>query len=1192
MTPLVSRPEKADNPTQLLTAIMESVTEGIITIDERGIIEMVNPAAERMFGYSPGELVRKNIEVLVPEPHRGRHDEFLSRFLETGATKTPGPVRETEACRKDGSVFPVSVAVSRFEIGGRLKVVGVFRDISERKRMLANLVESEARSRDMAILQAAVLDGANYSIIATFPDGIIRSFNAVAQRWLGYSAEEVVGKVTPEIFHDPVELARYAEELSKELGRPIHPGFEVFAAKARQGSPVEREWTYVRKDGSRFPVLLSLTPLLDADGVITGFLGIAGDITDRKRADEALARLASIVESSDDAIIGKSLDGVVLSWNKGAERLYGYRASEMLGRPISVLTPPGRSDELDGILDRIRRGERVEHFETLRIGKDGRAIDVSLTVSPITDPAGRICGVSAIARDITGRKKAEEQLRRLSMAVEQSPVSVVITDITGRIEYVNPKFTEVTGYSSEEAIGQNPRILKSGDKPPSEYKKLWETITAGGEWRGEFHNKKKNGELYWESASISPIKDDKGNITHFIAVKEDITSLKEAREELAKLSLVASKTDNAVIITDAEGVIEWVNDGFVRLTGYTLPEVVGRKPGSVLQGPLTDRLTVQRIREFLKARVPFTEEILNYHKEGFPYWVSMNVTPIFDDSGRLIRFISIESDVTERRHAEEALRKAKEAADAASRAKTEFLSSMSHEIRTPMNAIVGMAELLWESPLNDEQRKYVQMFRSAGDTLLNLINDILDLSKVESGQIELEAIPFDLAEVIDRTCEVMAVRAHEKGLELACRIMPGLPTHLVGDPGRLRQVLTNLIGNALKFTEQGEIVVEVKCRDLGGAGCTGDGGRQRDLLFSVRDTGIGIEPEKQEVIFEKFAQADTSITRKYGGTGLGLAITRKLVELMGGKIWVESKVGEGTTFSFSIRFDEAPAPVPKEPLSEVDLAGVRVLVIDDNSTNRLILRETLSRWGAPVFAVGSGEEGIAELQKAKEAGNPYRLVLLDQRMPEMDGFRVAERIKNLPDLAGTAVIMLTSDGMSLATGRSRELGIVSCLTKPVKQSELREAINLTLGRFVPPAPRETPPAPEGLGTLNILLVEDSSANRFLIQAFLKNTGCRIDTAENGQIAVEKFLSNRYDLVIMDMQMPVMDGYTATRTIRSIEKEEGLAPVPIVALTAHALKEDVQKSLDAGCDAHLNKPIKKAELIGAIMGYLKGPPPRP
>jgi PAS domain S-box-containing protein len=1306
MTEQISPEESLEAQGEYLRVVTASVIEGIIAINQDCIVEMFTPAAERILGYSALEVIGKNIAMLMPDPHRSHHDDYVRNYSLTGQKKVIGIGREVIGLRKDGSTVPLHLAVSEVYIGKERKFIGILRDISEIRKAEAVLSESEDRFRRMAdnapvliwmsdvdgsciyvnkfwldftgrgleqhlghgwiegvhpddlkglrdvfrtalnqqspfeiecrlkhfsgdyrwflckadprfdkegsfvgylgscvdihghrttelalremtIMQQAILNGANYSIISTTPEGIITTFNAAAERWLGYRADEMVGKMTPLILHDPEELADYATALSRELGRPVSPGFEVFVARTGLGAPDEREWTYVRKDGVRFPVLLSVTTLRDENGIITGFLGVASDVTERKRAEEAVSRLASIIESSEDAIVGKGLDGTILSWNRGAEIIYGYSASEVIGHPVQILTPSEYIDETMGIMEKIKKGERVDHFETVRVRKDGRLIKVSLTISPIKGPTGEITGFSTIARDITARKRAEDQLRKLSQAVEQSPASVVITDTKGSIEYVNPKFTQITGYTAEEAIGLNPRILKSGEKSPEEYEELWNTITSGNEWRGIFHNKKKNGELYWESASISPIKGPDGEITHFIAVKEDITALREAQEELAKLSLVASKTDNAVIITDRDGLVEWVNEGFFRLTGYSLHEVVGKKPGHVLQGPQTDPATVRRISRSIRSQKAFTDEILNYNKNGRPYWVSMNITPIFDRAGELIRYISIESDITERKEFEKALQQAKDAADSANQAKSEFLAAMSHEIRTPMNAIVGMAELLWETPLTPEQRRYVHVFRSAGETLLNLINDILDLSKVEAGQILIESVPFDLAQLIDKICEIMAMRAHEKGIELACHITQAVPVYLLGDPVRLRQILVNLVGNAIKFTEKGEVLLDVRSEDPGPQARSASDSETITLHIRVRDTGIGIPPDKLHIIFDKFSQADASITRRYGGTGLGLAISRRLVELMGGRIWVDSTVGRGSTFSFTAPFGVQSRPLVREEPVEVELRGMRVLVVDDNSTNRMILKETIWQWGGLVGEAENGEHAIAELGRARESGEPYQLVLLDRRMPGMDGFDVAEHIQKDWGLSNMTIMMLTSDARSDDIARSKQLGIASCLIKPIKRVELREAINLAVGKERGDVKGESellPPAPVDRRRMKVLLAEDSATNRFLIEAYLKNTPYQLESAENGESAVQKFVSGEYDLILMDMQMPVMDGYTATRTIRQLELEKGLEPTPIIALTAHALAEDAQKSIDAGCNVHLTKPVKKAELLEVMDGF--------
>jgi signal transduction histidine kinase/DNA-binding response OmpR family regulator len=526
---------------------------------------------------------------------------------------------------------------------------------------------------------------------------------------------------------------------------------------------------------------------------------------------------------------------------------------------------------------------------------------------------------------------------------------------------------------------------------------------------------------------------------------------------------------------------------------------------------------------------------------------------------------------------------AKEEAEEATKAKSDFLSIMSHEIRTPLNAILGMGELLEETSLTPDQKEYVQLSGSAGSTLLALINDILDFSKIEAGHIDLESINFNVRETVEKNCEIMAARAHKKNLEIAFHISPETPIFVMGDQARLNQILINLIGNAIKFTDTGEVVVKVqKAPEPSGEG------QGLELLFSVIDTGIGIPGNKAETIFETFSQADSSTTRKYGGTGLGLSICKRLVELMQGRIWVEGEFGKGSAFHFTVRLLPGIAEENLPPsASEVNLAGKKVLIVDDTPVNRLILREFLKGWGALVVEAEDGENALKEIIRAKDANDSFDFILLDCKMPGMDGFEVAQRIKEIPGLTGLSIMMVTSDNRSGDIAKCKKYGISRYLLKPIKRSSLLKAILEVMARpkdgVVEKVVKEVAFSID-LQPMNILLVEDTVDNQFLFRAFLKSIPWNLDIAENGAIGVDKFKTGKYDLVLMDMQMPVMDGYTATREIRRWEKEMGVKDTPIIALTAYALAEELRKSIEAGCNGHITKPVKKAKLIESIQKH--------
>ena len=788
-------------------------------------------------------------------------------------------------------------------------------------------------------------------------------------------------------------------------------------------------------------------------------------------------------------------------------------------------------------------------------------------------------------------------------------------DTQGRITFLNRFGLEFFGYEEHEIIGRNlmETIVPATASTGTDLSKMIVDLckNPGSFSSNENENIRRDGRRAWVAWTNSPVYDENQQVVGVLSVGLDITELKKTRDQLQELldttrNMLAAMPFGIVLV-GRDKVIRSANRAALKMMGLeNESEIVGQTchnricPAQECECPVID----------LGQNVDSSQRIL-MGRDGARIPIVKSVLPIMFDGEEVLLEAFMDVTALDQAQAEveqanqqleQALLTAHEMAseaEMANMAKSEFLANMSHEIRTPMNGIIGMTELTLDTDLTAEQREYLTMVKMSADDLLAVINDILDFSKIEAGRMELELIDFNLRITLENAVDTLALKAREKGLELTCHVRPDVPTALVGDPGRLRQVVFNLVGNSLKFTEEGEVLIRVEMEE-----------EYRDavrLHFMVADTGIGIKGDKLESIFESFEQVDGSTTRKYGGTGLGLAIAKQLVEMMGGEIhaespntqpWMEASHtpepaerpgGPGSVFHFYAHFDLSRAKVFKTSrLKRQDLAGLKVLIVDDNYTNRILLQEMVKAWGGePCVAVG-GKEAVDLFTQALESGRSYGLVLLDMQMPELDGLETARIIKDLPGGGEAKFIMLSSATQKGDAARCREAGISGYLPKPIKQSELFDAILITMGLTLEEQPtivtRHT--VYEARDSLNILLAEDNPVNQVLAVKLLETRGHRVTAASNGLEAVEAFQQNDFDLVLMDIQMPEMDGFEATRVLRELMSEAGATGsgkwvVPIVAMTAHAMKGDREKCLEAGLDDYVSKPINPEELYRVI-----------
>lgn len=883
---------------------------------------------------------------------------------------------------------------------------------------------------------------------------------------------------------------------------------EVMPVVMEKGS-----WTgeleLVATTGDRIPTIENYFLVLGSKGEPLFIADIITNIAEQKNIEKSLDEAKTTAEHAtsimreseqlfkrtfDQAPIGAAIVGLDFRFKRVNAifcNILGYREEELLQLTPKDITHPDDIKEGESKVRALLAGDIDKYLADKRyIHKDGYTVWGRLSLRMVSDMEGKPQYLLPMVEDITARKQATDAVRKLSQAVEQSPVSVIITNPHGIIEYVNPKFCEVTGYSSKEAIGQKPMILSSGEHTTEFYKNLWDTIKSGVTWHGEMANKRKNSEIYWENVAISPIRDSDGEITNFVAFKEDITAKKEIE--------LALET---------------------------------------------------RVEELATAR----SSMLNMMED---------------------------------------LEEARKNAEEATVAKSEFLANMSHEIRTPMNTISGMSHLAMRTDLTPKQHDYLSKIQLSANSLLEIINDILDFSKIEAGMLEIESVNFQLEDVMQNVSNMVTLKAQEKDLELLLSTPANIPMSLKGDPLRLGQVLVNLANNAVKFTEQGEIIISVEFEKE-------EDGRAT-LRFYVRDTGIGMTEEQMSKLFRAFSQADTSTTRRYGGTGLGLAISKQLVGKMGGEITVDSLDGEGSTFSFTSVFGLQTKQKREKRFIPRQLSGLRVLVVDDCEASRTVLREMLEPFQVKVAVARSGEEGLILLKKASLGKRPFDLILMDWKMPGMDGMEASRRIKNDTRLDKIPiVIMVTAYGREEVKYQAEAIGLEGFLNKPVTSSTMLDTIMQVLdieaeeGAVVAAKMATVYDQLKNIQGARVLLVEDNKSNQQVAREILEQAGLVVEIANNGKEAIEVALNNEYDAILMDIQMPVMDGKEATKKIRKHELSADEAkpielktPIPIIAMTANAMTGDQEKSLAAGMNDHITKPIEPERLLATLVQWIK------
>ncbi|WP_320008992.1 response regulator [Maridesulfovibrio sp.] len=873
-------------------------------------------------------------------------------------------------------------------------------------------------------------------------------------------------------------------------------------------------------------------------------------------------------------------------------RLYGIERGEFIPS-LETFSEHLYPDDRERILDEVdssARGESPLNVDFRIVRSDGLLRHMKAYGRLVRDEEGRPSRLTGVSYDISQMKFVEEALvsseKWHRFLFDQSPDAYLIME-DGIYTDCNDAALELLQATHDQVVGRGPEFFSPEIQPDGSYSavsvgELISRLSSSDLVRFEWVHRSLNGHDFWVDVFLSAVRDEDRDLV--LVVWRDITDRKHAEEELRQALLEQSAIlDNASVgITLVKDRVQLkANKKMAEIFGYSIEEMENHSTLRFFQTREEFDQLGRDAYSVISQGGSYTSEQRLLRKNGELSWMRLFGTAI-DSTDPWAGSIWVFEDINEAKAREQELQRAKADAEEANRMKSEFLANMSHEIRTPMNGVIGMAGLLMETDLTLEQLQFADSIRSSGEILLQLINDILDFSKIEAGKLEVEEIDFDLLSLLDDFTDSVAIRAHEKKLEILCQVTPEMPNLFRGDPGRLRQVLGNLTGNAIKFTEQGEILIDVSLLEDSGDECL--------VRFAVSDSGIGIPEDKLDMLFSKFSQVDASTTRRYGGTGLGLAISKQLSELMGGDIGVTSQVGQGSEFWFTVKLKKQKDTVSEPQLSSAELRDIRVLIVDDNATNREILVTRLRSWGMQPDGVKNAHDAIVMLHEAFDAGHPYQLVIIDMQMPDMEGKSLGQSIKDDPDLSMTRMIMLTSLGRRGDSKIFEEVGFDAYANKPIRHQDfLLILISVMTGKKSSGNAIVTRHSVRDLAHFNtdarVLVVEDNIINQQVAVGSLKKLGVQSDAAADGAEAVKLLQGFSYDLVLMDIQMPEMDGYEATRCIRDSETDVLNSEIPIIAMTAHAMRGDREKCLAAGMDDYISKPIDIDSLVIVLQRWL-------